>query len=664
MTGLTAATPAHAAPRTPASPGRPVLLVRRIGYAVLGVQLVGFLVWSTILYQRFALTFDFAISHQAWFQLAHGNLDPAGLESFPFWQDHSAFMMWPLALLYWVWPHSVTLLWVQDFCVVGAEAVALTWLCTLAERRMGGSKDAARLAAVGLILLAANPWIWWAISFDFHMETVALLIAALLARDLANGRRRAWVWVLPLLACGDVADTYLAGIGMGGLLAGRRSRIPGAVMACLGIAAALVISVIHGNRGSGGGLQAYAYLTAVGSASGSISLAALAKGIITHPLEVLRTLWLKRVDILANLAPAGLVGVGDLLLLPLVLVVLLANSLFDGLKFAEPIFQYLPVYVLLPVGTVVVLARLTRRHRTAGLLLACLVITQALGWTAVWGSHTSSQWLRVSAPAAVTLGRLEARIPHSAEVIVSEGVMGRFADRNDIEPLAVPEAMPVASDTWFVIVPSQGLEIQTTASAMALIGELATHLHATLIVHAHGVWAFHWRPPPDVRTIAIPSGSGPISAWTAPVATGTVGEPVMAGPIRVWRVTSTGRSGYVADELAWQKSPGLYQAYVTLFATGPVNVEVWNDNGNTLLARLHIPATSGIDTVTLQVNATVAYRPVLYSGWGPFQANFVAPPPGQRLEVRVWAAGAGTVNVYRAELVHESSSFSGVKPGS
>ena len=112
--------------------------MRRLGYVVLGLQLAGFLVWSTLLYRRFALTSDFAIDHQAWFLIAHGHLHPYGtLQGFPFWQDHSEFLLWPLALLYWVWPHGVTLLWMQDLGVVGAEAVAFTWLCEIAERPRG-----------------------------------------------------------------------------------------------------------------------------------------------------------------------------------------------------------------------------------------------------------------------------------------------------------------------------------------------------------------------------------------------------------------------------------------------------------------------------------------------------------------------------------------------
>jgi hypothetical protein len=647
--------PAHTESAALPSLAWPVRRVRRIGYAVLGLELVGFLVWSTIQYQRYALTFDFAMAHQAWFQIAHGNLDPySSVEGISAWRDHSEFILWPLAPLYWVWPHGVTLLWLQDVCVIGAAAVAFTWLCELAGRHRHG-RDAAWLAGAGLVLLVANPWMWWAVSFDFHIEPVAILFAALLARDVANGRRRAWAWVAPLLACGDVAGTYLAGLGLGGVLAGRRSRLTGAIMACLGVGATLVITLVHGNSGSGSGLQAYAYLARPGSSGAALSLGALVTGIVTHPLGVLRALWARRVDILANLAPAGLVGLGDLMVLPLVLVVLLANTLF-GVLIAEPTFQAVPVYVLLPVGTVAVLGRLMRRHRRGATLLACLLAAQALGWVAVWAPRTPGQWLRVSAPAAATLASIEARIPASAEVIASQGVIGRFAARADVHNLGGPGIVPVRGETWFVITPLVGVQTQSMASAMALIGELAGPLRATLVTHAHGVWAFHWTPPAGVHSVTVLGDTTPLPAWAAPLAPGAVGRPVMTGPAGTWRVTSTGGRGYVSDELAWLEPPGRYQALVSLSATGPVTVEVWNDTGNVLLARRSVPTTTGVESVSLSVDATTAYQARVYSGWGPFRADFVPPPRGERLEVRVWSPGGEMVNVYSAELVNASGS--------
>ena len=76
----------------------------------------------------------------------------------------------------------------------------------------------------------------------------------------------------------------------------------------------------------------------------------LAKGLVTHPAAVAAKLWSKRIDLWANLAPSGLLGLAYLPLLPLMAVVILANDLFRGFLFSEPLFQSLPIYVLLPGG--------------------------------------------------------------------------------------------------------------------------------------------------------------------------------------------------------------------------------------------------------------------------------------------------------------------------
>jgi hypothetical protein len=629
----------------------PLRRVRRIGYAVLGLQLAGFLTWSAILYRHFALTPDFAQYQQAWYLIAHGNLDPYDtVGNFAFWQNHAEFMMWPLALLYWVFPNGVVLLWLQDIGVVGAELVAFLWLCEIAQRYRPG-RDARWLAGAGLVLLAVNPWSWWSVSFDFHAECVAIPFAALLARDLANGRRRAWVWVAAVLACGDVAGTYVAGLGLGLLIASRGSRARGALVACLGVGALLFITAIHGNVGSGHGLRAYDYLAAPGY-KGPLSLPGLVAGLATHPFAVLAKLWTKRFDLWANLASSGFLGLGFPLLLPILLVVVLSNSLFPGLLFSEPLFQSLPVYVLMPVATVGVLGWLTRRHRRIGLLLTGLVAAQAIGWSAVWAPRTPHQWLRVPASTAATLAAVEARIPASAAVFASQGVVGGFSSRYYVRPLN--GKLPLRpGQVWFVFAPWAGIETQSTASAMAFIAELAGPLHATLVTHANGVWAFRWDPPLGMRTIDVAGNSSPLPAWAAP---GAAGISVTTGPSALWRMTSTGGRGYVADGLAWQEPPGRYEAQVTLSATGPVNVEVWNDTGDTLLARRTVMATTGIEPVTLGVDATTVYPARAYPGWGPFRAEFAPPPSDQRLEVRVWSPGGEAVNVYSAELARSSSS--------
>ena len=630
---------AHGAPR-------PVLRgVRRIGVLVLGLKLAGFAWWSTQLYRHFALTPDFAQYQQAWYLIAHGHLNPYDtVGNFRFWQNHAEFIMWPLALLYWIFPSGLQLLLLQDIGVVGAELVAFLWLCQLAERYRPG-RDARWLAGAGLVLLVVNPWSWWAVSFDFHAECLAVLFIALLAWDLWNGRRRAWVWVLPLLACGDVAGTYVFGLGIGILIAGKGSRWRGAVMAFLGVFAVLFISVIHGNLGSGHGLQAYSYLAAPGS-TGALTLPQLAAGLATHPGAVLVKLWSKRLDLWANLAASGGLGLAFLPLLPLMVVVILANNLFRGFLFSEPLFQSLPIYILLPVGTVAVLGWLSRHRRWLGLLLTAVVTAQAIGWSMVWSPRTPHQWLRIPGPTAATLAAIEARIPFSDAVFTSQGVVGRFANRIDVRPLNGHLPIQPGED-WFIFTPWAGIETQKTAAAMAFAGQLAGPMHATLVTDTDGVWVFRWHPPRGVHQLEVPGGSGPLPAWTAP---GSAGRPVLTGPSSGWHVTSTGRPGYVADRLEWDRWPGWYEASVQLAARGPVNVEVWNNTGDVLLARRSLPGTDGIQIITLPVDALTGYPAPLYAGWGPFQAKFGDGIKPQRIEIRVWTPGSATVNVYQAGL--------------
>jgi hypothetical protein len=657
VSGAAAAVRAFPRPWRAAASALTLRRVRRAGHAVLLLELTGFLAWSTVLYNRFALTWDFAAYHQAWFLIAHGDLNPySSVLDMWFWRNHAEFLIWPLALLYWAWPHGITLLWLQDLSVAAAEAVAFTWLCEIADRNRA-EREAAWLAGVGLVLLIGNPWIWWAVSFDVHLEVLTAPFLVLTARDFAHGRRRMWVWAAGLLAGGAVTAAYLAGVGFGGVLAARRSRMPGAIMLALAVAyfslIATLIASTPGNQGPSI-THVYGYLAAGNATAGSarLTITGLARGIAAHPSVLAQALWSKRTDLIANLAPAGLVGLGDLLLLPSMLVVLLSGTLAPGLVFAEPLFQVLPVYILLPVGTVAVLARLAHRCRPVALVLAGLVVTQALGWAVVWAPRTPGQWLRVPPAAAATLAGIEGRIPASAEVIASQGVAGRFSGRADLRTLpGLAPQIPVGpGQTWFVIAPSAGIETQSTASAMALVGELAGPLHATLITQANGVWAFRWWPPHGTHAITVPGESASLPAWAAPLTPGAAGQPILSGPPGTWHVTSTGGKGYVVDGLAWQVPPGQYQAQVSLSASGPVNVEVWNDTGHVLLARRSVPGTTGEETVTLPVNATTAYRARVFSGWGPFRAQFTPPPPGERLELRVWSPGGETVNVYSAEL--------------
>jgi Predicted membrane protein (DUF2079) len=636
--------------------------VRRIGYAVLAVQLIAFCGWSALIYHRYALTWDFAVYNQPWYLIAHGHFDPStSVESMPFWRNDAEFAIWPLAIFYWLGPHSLTLLWLQDIGVVVAEAVAFGWMCRLATR-CRDDRTAAWLAATGLVLFAASPWLWWSISFDFHMESVALPFAVLIARDLANNRRRMWWWVAPVLCCGGPAAVYVLGIGAGGILGARRYWRRGAVLVVIGIAYSAFIVKIGADHGAPLARH-YGYLALGVSASytharlttgGRLSTGQMARGILSHPLHIAEALWQKRVDVNAALLPGGAIGILYRPLLPLITVGLLSAILSAGWRFAQPLFQMLPVYVLVPLGTVAILAWVARRNSRIALVCAALLAAQAVGWAIVWGPQVPAHWLRVSGSTAATLAKVRAQIPESDEVVVSQGVLGPFSGRLDVHAIARTSRTPVSgADVWFVITPTAGTELQTTASSMALIARLAGPMHARLVAHANGVWAFRWHRSAGQHWVIVPHGTGGVPGWTA---AGAGGRAVMTGAVDNWHAVSTGHEGYVSDGIEWLEPPGRYTAQVVLSATGPANVEAWDDNGKgTLLARRSIAGAVGRQIITLPIDATTALRSSVYSGWGLFSAHFVPPPPGQRIEIRVWTDGSDTVKVYSARIQEQRS---------
>jgi hypothetical protein len=648
MTAITAESGRHrrfrVRPAVALARGRRLTLIRRIGLAVLGLQAAAFLVWSTVLYQRFALTFDFSTYQQAWFEIAHGNLNPvvstAGVH---FWQNHCELITWAFALLYWVWPHSVTLLWIQDLCLAAAEITAFIWICEIAEQHEP-IPGARWLPLAGLILLAGNPWIWWAISWDYHTEAAATLFAVLLARSLYHRQPRYWIWLVCLITCGDVAATYLAGIGLGALLVGRRR--PGLTTLAAGIGTTLFITLIHGNDGSV--LNAYDYLASTGITSAKLTTGEMVQGILRHPANVVNALWAKRQDLWASTASSGLLGLGFGWLLPVTGVVLAANNLFAGLLFAAPGFQTLPVYVLLPVGTVAAATWLLRRVRWIAWPLLAASLTLALGYSIVWLPQVPGHWLRVPAPAAAALSGVLARIPGSAEVIASQGIMGRFSSREDVQAIFGPGPLRLrGGNTWVVVVPSYGEESESPGSAMRLVSYLAGPMHAKLEAASNGVWAFRFDAPGN-GTLNVPTDIGPIQAWTT---AGKAGRAIMSGPPATWHVRATGQSGYIADGMEWEDQPGSYVATLTLAAAGPVNVEVWNDSCGTLLARRTPGPTAGITRLVIPVQFTTACENPIYEGSGMFRAAFLPPPTSQNLEIRVWSPGHEQVSVYTASLV-------------
>lgn len=162
------------------------------------LQFAGLIVLSAHLWHRFDLTSDFAAFHQAWSQIASGNLDPRltifpynyPSYGYPFWQSHFELAMWPLALLWWITRTSLALLVVQDLALAGACLVVLRWGLELLDEYWPSRHSAAAVAAGLMVVLVANPWTYWTAAFDFHFQPIAVLAVLLAGRDFWAGRRR------------------------------------------------------------------------------------------------------------------------------------------------------------------------------------------------------------------------------------------------------------------------------------------------------------------------------------------------------------------------------------------------------------------------------------------------------------------------------------------
>ena len=347
-----------------------------VATVALVLQLGLFLGVSTFRYHRFDLYTDFGTYAQAFSVIAHGNLDPFDtFQTYPFWQNHFELAMWPIALLGSVWPHPIVLLWLQDLAVVATELIALLWIGQICIERVGTPRRTVALLA--LLATVANAWWWEATIFDVHFETLGMPFALLCAYSLWQGRfRTAWVAAVVAVLFGDVVALSVLFVGLAGLLSARvRDRDAGvwhaAGLAAFGLAWLVLVTVLHGNRGSAVPIY-YGWIVHEPSNASSWAVYGSLAGHPSAVLHVLRThtgaLW----RVVATGGALGLLTPWGLLQAIAVLVPVALNV--NGSFWLLPVgaFQTVTAVPFVLVGTVMVLAWVgtgeppwPRRTRTA-----------------------------------------------------------------------------------------------------------------------------------------------------------------------------------------------------------------------------------------------------------------------------------------------------------
>ncbi len=473
------------------------------------LQFVNLLGRSAAQYEDYALTVDFALFHQAWWELGQGNLDPySTVTRNPFWKVEFNLTFWPLALLHVVSSSPFTLLVVQDCCIALSTLIAALWVCDAVALRLPTRRFTAVAIVLGTLLaLLLDPFSFEAAYFDYHAEAMMLVFLLLAGRALWNSRRRSPV-VWALLACltASVGALLAVGLGLGAAVSAAGRRRSGLVVAVTGLVMIGVIAALGANQATLLG-PSYGYLTGDTVTGNGLSAAfTIAAGVVRHPSIAASTLWSRREDLGSIFASGGVLGVLSGWATGVAVLGLLANALNVTTLFVQLTsggFQNLPIVVFLLVGSALSVAWLTawegwssRRGigsaaRGAGRLLGLGALTSSLLVASIDDPGIGHRWMSVWPPGAQILARINAMIPENDQVVVSQGVIGRFAGRREVVPYIVPnQAVPLRGRvTWFVISPPVGIETIPVDMGWQALSALQTRYHGELAASDDGVAA-------------------------------------------------------------------------------------------------------------------------------------------------------------------------------
>jgi hypothetical protein len=652
-----------------------------VGWALIAAQFVGFLLWSGYLVSHASFGHDTAIYFQSWDLIAHGHLLPRNTiqGGYYFWQNDGEFIVYLLAPLYWVFPdHLLGLLWLQDLALSGTIAVCYKFVTDrwIRPRTVRGvNRKIVAGTAVWLtivVLLLCDPWIYWVVSFDVHMEIFGVFFIACAFVAFQKHQSRGYVYTLATAMCGTASVVYVLSLGL--FLSGQavgcwylsrdkektspgssrvhdvvaRDGIPGALLVFVSILWLLSLSLLHATKGSPTGGFTY-LLGPTGAKLVNVTFGSVVHGLLRHPMSALRTIASHSWNLWASPSGAGLFGlltpVGFFMAVP----TLLLDNLLVGQQSATPTFQNIPVFIFVALGTAGLVGYLIRHRKTfvVGLAICALVIVNEVGWFAVWFPKTRVNWVETSTAAASVIWRAEQVIPARDEVVMTNGVAGPFGDHADLYEFYSPTPIPVRGGVvWFVMSPAQGIEVVPTAVMERALGDVMALPGARLVTASHDVYVLRWQVPPGYRSVSL-GGGDKLDAWTTP---GMATTSVRAGPERTWHLASNGRRGYALSGDYWREFSGSYLATIRILTTGPVNVEVWDDTVNRLLARTTTAGMSKTLDIQLPFRIESEKAGFVFQGTGAFRDLPIPQIPGDAIEVRVWTSGAAHVVIWSVAL--------------
>ena len=629
-------------------------LTFKIGAGLILLQLAVFLVFSQWQAQHFNLEQDYAQFGQAWYLFSHFDFqNVVTIKVRPFYADHGDFFFYLLTPLWYIWPHAVTLMWVQDVFATIAELVALRWMHEHIHRTWesdSDSKSPALIALLGGCLLAFNPMIFWAIANDFHTEIFAVAFLVLAARAFYLEKPIAWLWVFGVILNGNVSASYLVGIAISMVLAGRKYwKHAIGVLAVAGVTTEIA-TLIGADKGSS--FRGYQYLN---GDNGRVptSTAEVLKLLIKHPFAALGNLFNDRLAGFAIVSVSGLLGVISPWALGITLVCFVEAG-FSAWPILTPsyAFQNFAILIFVPIGTVMVLVPLMMSMKSwvkkAALWFVVLEFLWVFGWFAVWAPETPKRWVTIPTKSSIVLHQAESLIPESDEVVTSQGIVGAFSFRKyiymfDLGANSWRKVIPIDTKTvWMLVTPNLGIELQTPESAYKMISKLMTLEGIDLVIQKEGVYLLKWNVPEgtpnpfvlDFRDTAV-----------NPLLLNSAGYRNPIDP--------KGRSGYILS--------GYYQIIdrpqwlrysVELKSDGPLVVEVWDSTTDQLLARQSIVSTNNeYQIFNLKASLSKITGQKIWNGVWPFKSQVEFPYYiGNAVELRIFNSGTTRCEIRSVEL--------------
>lgn len=489
----------------------PFQTLRLAGYVVIGLWLVGLVVFSTFVYRSFFLSEDFGTYNQAWTLIGQGHLNPRDtIYGMPFIKADFELIMWPLALVHLVFPQPVALLYIQDLAVAGCGLVAYWWVLEYLERQRLTHNAVVAVATTALLVTVADPGTYATVGFDFHTEPISTLFILLAGRDFWRGRFRwAWCWTAAALLCGSFAAIMVVGLGVSALLAGSSTRRSGFLLLGAGVAWTALIGLLHANAGSG--LSGYAYLAGRTRLSGTGAFL-VAQGILLHPSRAISAVSRHLTYMWDHIRGVGTVGLVSAWGVGVPGVVMLVDALSSHPNFSHSSFQNFAVFPFVLVGTVMVLVWLGKHARwaSAAVVIGALVAGEAVALGVQQDpASIRSTLAEVPAATASTLNGVLSMTPSGAEVISTIGVMGRFSARQYCYFMAPSRRVPVQSGTVEFVFSTSNLELMSRAQLRAAEAYVRDDLHPEVLVDKDGVAVFLWHPPAGTSSVKVSAQRSP-----------------------------------------------------------------------------------------------------------------------------------------------------------